>query len=70
MAARPTLIKLPRLIEWRIRCGLSQETLATRAEVSRATLTRIEGGEWARPSTAYKLAVVLGCVVDDLMEAE
>lgn len=68
MPARPTFIKLPRLIEWRIRCGLSQEKLAERADISRATLTRIEGNEWVRPSTAYKLSIVLGCSVDDLME--
>jgi len=51
----------------RLRLGMSQQDLATRARVSRQTIGGIEARQYA-PSTAValRLAKVLGCQVEDL----
>jgi len=53
--------KTPRLRELRDRAALSQEDLAERSNVSRATIADLEAGKRpARPSTRRKLAEALG----------
>lgn len=68
MPPRPTLVKVPGLLRWRIRRGLTQQALGDKAGMSRVNIARIEGGKETRPSSAYKLAQTLGCTIDDLME--
>lgn len=60
-----------RIRENRIRCGLSQEQLAEKMEVSRQAVTKWESGQSA-PSTEklFKLAEVFGTTVDLLLPAE
>jgi transcriptional regulator with XRE-family HTH domain len=60
---------LIRLREVREREALSQEDLAKRAGLTRVTVTRLEGGQPARPSTTRKLARALRVRPSDLMEA-
>jgi len=57
-----------RLREARRSAGLRQEELADRAEVSRATLSRLENDEIRHPwiSTVLRLAGVLGRTVEEL----
>lgn len=53
--------KTTRLKELRDRAAMSQEDLAKRSNVSRATITDLELGKRpARPSTRRKLAEALG----------
>ena len=59
---------LSRLREIREREALSQEDLAERAGLTRVTVTRLEGGTSARPSTTRKLARALRVRPSDLME--
>ena len=59
---------LSRLREIREREALSQEDLAERAGLTRVTVTRIEGGQPARPSTTRRLARALRVRPSDLME--
>ena len=55
------MLKTPRLRELRERAALSQEDLAEKARVSRATIADLEGDKRpARPSTRRKLAKALG----------
>jgi transcriptional regulator with XRE-family HTH domain len=61
---------LGRLREFREKAALSQGDLAERAELTRVTVTRIEGGHPARPSTIRKLARVLRCRPAQLMSSE
>lgn len=70
MASRPTLIKVPGLLRWRIRRGLSQQALGDKAGMSRVNIARIESGKETRPSSALKLADALGCTIDDLREPD
>lgn len=60
-----------RIRENRIRCGLSQEQLAEKMEVSRQAVTKWESGQSA-PSTEklFKLAEIFGTTVDLLLPAE
>jgi transcriptional regulator with XRE-family HTH domain len=63
------LLKTPRLRQLRERATLSQEDLAERSNVSRATIADLEGGKRsARPSTRRKLAEALGVRPDELSE--
>jgi transcriptional regulator with XRE-family HTH domain len=64
--------RTPRLRELRERAALSQEDLAERSEVARATIADLEAGKRpARPSTIRKLAKGLGVEVTELYgEAE
>ena len=59
---------LSRLREIREREALSQENLAERAGLTRVTVTRLEGGQPARPSTTRRLARALRVRPSDLME--
>jgi transcriptional regulator with XRE-family HTH domain len=59
---------LSRLREVRERAALSQDDLAQRAGLTRVTVTRLEGGQPARPSTTRRLARALGVRVAELME--
>lgn len=67
MAPRPTLVKLPSLLLWRIRRGFGQDELATRAGIGRANISRIENGGETHLKTARLLAETLGCQPADLM---
>ena len=59
--------KTSRLREWRDHAALSQEDLARRARVSRATIADLEAGKRpARPSTRRKLAEALGVAPHEL----
>lgn len=53
--------------------GLTQQTLATRAQISLRTLSRIEGGEDCTVSTLARIAkaldIPLGQLVDEPSEA-
>ena len=61
------MLKTTRLRELRERAALSQEDLAGKSGVSRATIARLEAGERpARPSTRRKLAEALGVLPDEL----
>ena len=68
--ARPTLIRLPRLLERRISRGLSQEELAIQAGTTRLNVGRIERGGDTHPKMAVKLAVALDCRLEDLRPPE
>lgn len=60
-----------RIFRRRVAAGLLQNELARRAQVSTATMSRIEGGIMsARPDVLCRLALVLGCEVTDLMPDE
>jgi len=61
------MLKTTRLRELRERAALSQEDLAVKSGVSRATIARLEAGiRPARPSTRRKLAGALGVKPDEL----
>jgi transcriptional regulator with XRE-family HTH domain len=61
------MLKTTRLKELRERAALSQEDLAMKSDVSRATIARLEAGARpARPSTRRKLAKALGVQPDEL----
>jgi DNA-binding XRE family transcriptional regulator len=63
------LVKLPGLKRARHLAALSQEELGKRAGVQRFTVTRLENGGEALPSTVRKLADALECEPRDLLEA-
>jgi transcriptional regulator with XRE-family HTH domain len=63
-------VMLARLREVRERTALSQEDLAQRVGLTRVTVTRLEGGQPARPSTTRRLARALGVRVAELMGPE
>lgn len=51
--------------------GLTQNELASRSGVSRSTIARIEtSNSFPNLRTVQKLAVVLGCTIDDLLTSE
>lgn len=62
--------KLPGLKKTRLRQLMTQEELAKKAATSVSTLSRIEGGEEARISTAKALARALGVEPSALLEDE
>jgi transcriptional regulator with XRE-family HTH domain len=65
------LLKTPRLRELRERAALSQEDLARKSGVSRATIADLEADKRpARPSTRRKLAEALGVEPAVLMDSE
>jgi transcriptional regulator with XRE-family HTH domain len=65
------LLKTPRLRELRERAALSQEDLAKKAGVARATIADLEADKRpARPSTRRKLAEALGVEPAELMDSE
>jgi len=65
------LLKTPRLRELRERAALSQEDLAKKAGVARATIADLEASKRpARPSTRRKLAEALGVEPAELMDSE
>jgi transcriptional regulator with XRE-family HTH domain len=65
------LLKTPRLRELRERAALSQEDLARKSGVSRATIADLEADKRpARPSTRRKLAEALGVEPAELMDSE
>jgi transcriptional regulator with XRE-family HTH domain len=65
------LLKTPRLRELRERAALSQEDLAKKASVARATIADLEANKRpARPSTRRKLAEALGVEPAELMDSE
>ncbi len=65
------MLKTPRLRELRERAALSQEDLAKKAGVARATIADLEANKRpARPSTRRKLAEALGVEPAELMDSE
>jgi transcriptional regulator with XRE-family HTH domain len=63
------LLKTPRLRELRERAALSQEDLAKKSGVSRATIADLEASKRpARPSTRRKLAEGLGVEAHELSD--
>ena len=65
------MLKTPRLRELRERAALSQEDLAKKAGVARATIADLEANKRpARPSTRRKLAEALGVEPAELMDTE
>ena len=65
------MLKTPRLRELRERAALSQEDLAKKAGVARATIADLEANKRpARPSTRRKLAEALGVDPAELMDSE
>lgn len=60
-----------RIRELRARRNITQQRLADRANIPRATLATIEKDE-SNPSLAavYKIAVALNCTIDDLLEKQ
>ena len=65
------MLKTPRLRELRERAALSQEDLAKRSGVSRATIADLEADKRpSRPSTRRKLAEALGVAPAELMDSE
>ena len=51
--------------------GLTQNELASRSGVSRSTIARIEtSNSFPSLRTVQKLAVVLGCTIDDLLTSD
>lgn len=67
MAPRPTLVRLPGLLSWRIQRGLGQGELSEKAKIGRANISRIENGGETHLKTARLLAQALDCTVTDLM---
>lgn len=59
-------MELPALKGTRLRAGLSQRDLATKAGLTQRTIVKLEGGTPARPSTARKLAQALDVRIDFL----
>lgn len=57
---------MTRLEQLRTDLGLTQVGLAKVADVSHATISRIEGGKPASPATLKKLADYLGVPASDL----
>jgi transcriptional regulator with XRE-family HTH domain len=70
MLALREVVTLPGLRRARLNAALSQRDLARRAGVAASTITRIETGAQAHPSTMRKLADALGCTPRDLMQPE
>ncbi len=63
------MLKTPRLRELREHAALSQENLAKKAGVSRATIADLEADKRpARPSTRRKLAEALGVSPQELTD--
>ncbi len=63
--------RLYALARYRTWAGLSQGDLSEKSGVARNTISRLEHGHHpARPSTARKLAVVLGVTPKELMDRE
>ncbi len=63
------MVKLARLKLLRQRKALTQQQLAEKAGVNRATIARLEGGtDEPFPTTVRKLADALGVDPEDLME--
>jgi DNA-binding Xre family transcriptional regulator len=63
---RPTLVRIPALLYWRLERGLTQQELADRSSVGRASIARLENGSEARISTVAKLAKALAVEPSDL----
>jgi DNA-binding XRE family transcriptional regulator len=64
---RPTLVRVPSLLYWRLQRGYAQPELARRAGTTRVTIGRLENGGETRPTMVRKLAEALGIEPGDLM---
>lgn len=67
MGRPTTYYDAPHLAAWRIARVLTQEELADKAGVHRATIARLEAGGTARTATIRQLAAALGIDTDTLM---
>jgi DNA-binding Xre family transcriptional regulator len=65
---RPTLVRVPALLHWRMQRGVTQLQLAERSGVGRATIARLENNGEARLSTVGRLAAALEIKPPDLMK--
>lgn len=63
-------VKIPKLKAWRNWKGLGQEELGKLAGVATATISRLEKGGVARPSTIAKLAKALNIDREKLLHSE
>lgn len=61
---------LPYLRAWREWRGMSQEELSRKAEVTPATISRLENGAVARFGTIAKLATALQITREQLMRSD
>jgi DNA-binding XRE family transcriptional regulator len=69
IAYDPSVVRLTRLRELRLRKALNQQELADKAGLTRATLSRLEAGlQEPYPSTTRKIARALGVEPEELME--
>jgi transcriptional regulator with XRE-family HTH domain len=70
MAVREMTLNAARLKQLRALAGLTQQELATRAEVSIALILGLEQGKQDNPrlTTLRKLAAALGCTVGRLVD--
>ena len=50
--------------------GLTQSALCSKARISRATLTRAEGGEAIRAESARRIAKALGVKLETLVDSD
>jgi DNA-binding XRE family transcriptional regulator len=64
---RPTLVRVPSLLYWRLQRGYVQPELARRAGTTRVTIGRLENGGETRPTMVRKLAEALSVEPGDLM---
>jgi len=64
---RPTLVRVPSLLHWRLQRGFVQPELAKLAGTTRVTVGRLENGGETRPTMVRKLAAALGVEPGDLM---
>lgn len=64
-------VKVPQLIEARVRAGLSQRALARAAGISSGYMAQIEAGTHdPSPAVAKRLCDALGLTFDDLFDLE
>jgi transcriptional regulator with XRE-family HTH domain len=70
MVAGEKGLRVRDLKAWRLRATLSQEDLAEKADVSRATIVRGEAGGTLSFGNIRKLAAALGITVDELRFGE
>src|SRR5207244_11407430 len=64
---RPTLVRVPALLYWRLQRGVTQKELATESGIGRATIARLENEGETRISTVAKLARALQRTPGELM---
>jgi DNA-binding Xre family transcriptional regulator len=64
---RPTLVRVPALLHYRLQRGITQKQLAELSGVGRPTIARLENAGETRISTVARLAAALKIKPADLM---